>query len=75
MVKQKFFDMKNVVTSLKGISVSIVTSIVIVLFLVATRYFQKTLEMPMVALVFGLVTIVLYLLSWGYFAKLFWGWK
>ena len=75
MAKPKYFDTKNVVVSIEALGVSVVTSLVVGLLVFATRYFHKTLEMPVVALASGLVTLGLYLLTWGFFARKFWGWK
>ena len=73
-MKAKYFDIKNVATSLKGIGVGMATSLVIVIPLVTARHFNQ-LTMPMVAILFGLLTVTIYLFTWGYLAKRFWGWK
>jgi len=72
MAKVKFFDMKNIIVSLKAISVSIVTGLITLLIIAIINAFVPIVGKPLIN---GVIMLSTYLLTWGYFAKLFWKWK
>lgn len=72
MVKRRFFDLKNVILSLKAFMTSIVTGLVLFIPIILARYFFNQLNMPFLGLGFSLITVALYLYAWGFFGnKLF----
>ncbi len=75
MVKIKFLNKKTLAVSLKAIGVSIITGIIWSIPILVTRYFFKILELPFVSLLVGVVSLIGYLLTWGFFARKLWGWK
>lgn len=74
-MKAKLFSTESLLISLKAIGTSIVTSLVFLILIVSFRYIKNTLQLPMLAIIIGLLTIMGYLFTWGYFARKFWGWK
>ena len=72
-MKAKFWDIKNVITSFKGIATSIVTGLVIGVPAVLLRLLL--VDKPGMLMIINILAILSYLLVWGFFATKFWGWK
>jgi Ca2+/Na+ antiporter len=74
MAKNEIFDSKNIITSLKGIGVSIVTSVCVCLIFFLGVFLLKS-NIKFLGIVVYLLGFVSYLFFWGYFAKRFWNWR
>lgn len=75
MGKRKFFDIRNLSLSLKAIGTSIVTSLIWIVPFWVSRYAITQLNMLLVSVLIGLVSLAGYLYTWGFIANRLWDMK
>jgi hypothetical protein len=73
-MKTKFWDIKNVIISLKAIASSIVTSLIISIPMYLGRWFVIN-DRLMVGRSVQLLTFLFGIVVWGYLSKRWWNWK
>lgn len=72
--KVKFWQIKNVLVSLKAIATSLVNMLILIIPLGLAYYFRSHQSLA-VAIVVQILTFVASLWVWGYLARKFWKWK
>lgn len=73
MAKQGFFSKDSIVTTGKAIVVGIVTSLITAI--PAGIGFALKQSNVIISWIMYALAFVLYLFTWGFFAKVFWKWK
>ena len=74
-MKKKYFDSRNLVVGLKAIGTTIVTSLIWAIPSWGVRYAQINVKTPFVAPALGLIVLLGYIHTWGFFSKIFWKFK
>ena len=71
--EEKFFSVDNILISLKSIIVSIITSLILIIPGIIIRLLMIKGNI-IFSLLISIISLPVYLLTWGWLAQKLWGW-
>ncbi|MFW5793881.1 MAG: hypothetical protein ACOCV1_00125 [Bacillota bacterium] len=74
-MKRTIFSPLNALTTIKAWIVGIVTGLIVLIPSMATRWLYGVKQMYGLSVFFGLITLLIFIWTWGYLANKFWRWR